>query len=76
MQSQDQADGSTSRSSSLSAPKAATRSNGRPGYTTINDMVTDEKCPNKFRLEARIIDFYPPDPYDWVITHCVQCKEE
>ena len=47
--------------------------NRRPGRT-ISEMQASE-CPNKFRVFARIIDFYPWDLRNAVILQCKKCKE-
>ncbi|KAF9469263.1 hypothetical protein BDZ94DRAFT_1244088 [Collybia nuda] len=57
-------------------PTALTQSARKSGYTTISEVIADKRSTNKFRVEARIVDFYPPDPYDWVITHCTRCEKD
>ena len=47
--------------------------NRRPGRT-ISEIQASE-CPNKFRIFARIIDFYPRDLRNAVTLQCKKCKE-
>ncbi len=34
------------------------------------------KCPNKFRIRARIVDYYPFDLHDFSVLRCKKCKTE
>lgn len=48
----------------------------RPGYHSIGEILANDKWPNKFRLTARIKDFYPLQLEDFVVLRCMQCEEE
>lgn len=42
---------------------------------TIDEIKTNSKCPNKFRLQARIVDFFPLDISDFTARWCRNCKQ-
>lgn len=48
----------------------------RTGYHSIAEILANDIWPNKFRLVARIKDFYPLRLEDCVILRCMQCAEE
>ncbi|KAH0583660.1 hypothetical protein H2248_009273 [Termitomyces sp. 'cryptogamus'] len=43
---------------------------------TIAELRTDEKCPNKTRIFARVVDFRPWKLSDAVIIHCTNCRKD
>jgi hypothetical protein len=43
---------------------------------SIERLQGSAKCPNKFRVQARIIEFDPLDLVDAMILHCANCKKE
>ena len=44
--------------------------------TTLQCLRASNKCPNKFRLQARIVDFYPLNLVDSLVLQCSHCKIE
>jgi hypothetical protein len=61
--------------------EGALNRNRKPSHTnractTIEKLQRSAKCPNKFRVSARIIDFDPPDLKDAIILYCTNCKKE
>jgi len=46
-----------------------------PGFNSISEILTSKKCPNKFRLIARIKHIYPLHLKECVILRCMKCQE-
>jgi hypothetical protein len=46
-----------------------------PGFNSISEILASAKCPNKFRLIARIKEFYPLHLEECVILRCMKCQE-
>ena len=44
--------------------------------STVKRILATKKCPNKFRLIARIVDFYPKDIRDFTLQFCKNCNQE
>ncbi|CCL99996.1 uncharacterized protein FIBRA_02021 [Fibroporia radiculosa] len=44
--------------------------------TSIKEVKTSEKCPNKFRIRARIVDFFPDHLVDFAARRCTKCGED
>ena len=42
--------------------------------STIREIVSTRKCPNKFRLIARIADFFPMDVTEFAVRRCTSCN--
>ncbi|KAL5511281.1 hypothetical protein ACEPAH_4497 [Sanghuangporus vaninii] len=42
--------------------------------SSIREIVSTQKCPNKFRLIAHISDFFPIDIVDFAIRWCTSCN--
>ncbi|KZT09597.1 uncharacterized protein LAESUDRAFT_512246 [Laetiporus sulphureus 93-53] len=43
---------------------------------TIQQVEESEKCPNKFRIRARIVDFFPEKVTDFIQRRCAECQQE
>lgn len=50
--------------------------NSNRNCTTIERLQECTKCPNKFRIRARVIEFDPLDLVDALILFCANCKKE
>ena len=46
-----------------------------PGFNSISEILASKRCPNNFRLMARIKDFYPRRLDACVILRCMKCQE-
>jgi hypothetical protein len=46
-----------------------------PGFNSISEILASDKCPNKFRLVARVKEFYPLHLEECVILRCMKCQE-
>ncbi|KAI5117475.1 hypothetical protein M0805_007179 [Coniferiporia weirii] len=43
--------------------------------STIEEIKGATKCPNKYRLVARVVDFFPMDISDFTVRRCRKCKK-
>ncbi|KAI0934827.1 hypothetical protein AcW1_006221 [Taiwanofungus camphoratus] len=48
----------------------------RRGLKTIKEVVASPRCPNKFRIRSRIIDFYPNALRDFTVMRCTKCGDD
>jgi len=64
------------RSVSGEPAKPSHRLFDRSKCSTIKEILAIEKSPNKFRLIAHAVDFYPLRLEDCVVLYCAQCKQE
>ena len=42
--------------------------------STIKSIVSNRKVPNKFRLRARIVDYFPLNLVDFTVRQCDSCR--
>ncbi|KAK1236402.1 hypothetical protein PQX77_000342 [Marasmius sp. AFHP31] len=55
--------------------ESSTATTGRPRYTPIDEVQKVEACPTKFRIRARVTDFYP-SVNQFVYSRCRKCDRE
>jgi hypothetical protein len=68
----------TDKSSCNSKPPVSlpAANRGQRPCSTVEAIRKNEQCPNRFRLIARIVDFYPLHLDECVVLRCMKCKKE
>ncbi|TFK94811.1 hypothetical protein K466DRAFT_508902 [Polyporus arcularius HHB13444] len=44
-------------------------------YVSIDDVKASDSCPGVFRVQARVVDFFPDNLRDCIVLQCTSCKE-
>lgn len=59
-----------------SAASSASRSVGRGGRHTIQELLATDMLSNRFTVKARVTSFHPLQLNEVVVRHCLNCGEE
>ncbi|KAA1469424.1 hypothetical protein DENSPDRAFT_603066 [Dentipellis sp. KUC8613] len=70
------ADWQNTGGTSGSTLKSARPSVVRKGYSSIRQILESTKCPGRFRLRARVVDFYPLSLKDCILALCKKCHNK
>ncbi|RPD66503.1 hypothetical protein L226DRAFT_609332 [Lentinus tigrinus ALCF2SS1-7] len=65
-----------------SPPELSTKAKGKDKavanskqYISLADVKASDTCPGVFRVQARVVDFFPDDLRDCVVLRCTSCNE-
>ncbi|KAI0064530.1 hypothetical protein BV25DRAFT_1914244 [Artomyces pyxidatus] len=64
------------KSNALQIARVTSGTPMRRGFSSIEQILNSPKCPGRFRVNARVTDFYPLRLRDCVSFRCRVCREE